>query len=242
MFPIGDENRGQRLRPLVNNALIVLNVVVFLYEFALPERGLIRFINRWGAIPERIVDGADLVTLVSSQFLHGGWLHLLSNMLFLWVFGDNIEDTMGHLGYLAFYLLAGVIAALAQVVVEPSSGVPLVGASGAISGVLGAYIVLFPKGKIRTAFLIYFIPLIFLIPAWIQIGIWILLQFVNGFAALAVTTQETGGGGVAYFAHIGGFVAGLLLVWVFRDETAHRRQLAAREGRRAFERVSWGRQ
>lgn len=240
MFPIGDENRGQRLKPVVNNALILANVVVFLYEFLLSDRGLVEFIYRWGAVPRQIADGLELPTLLTSMFLHGGWLHLIGNMLFLWVFGDNVEDTMGHLGYLTFYLLTGVAAALAQVAISPASEVPLVGASGAISGVLGAYIVLFPRGKIRTAFLIYFIPLVFLVPAWIQIGIWIVLQFVNGLASLGVRTQETGGG-VAYFAHIGGFIAGVALVWVFKDEAAHRRQMVAREGHRAFQRVTWGR-
>lgn len=239
MFPIGDENRGERLTPAVNYALIAINTLVFLYELTLSEGNLARLFVDWGAVPARISDGQDLVTLVTSQFIHGGWLHLLGNMLFLWVFGDNVEDVMGHAKYLAFYLVCGVAAAGLQVAVNSDSTMPLVGASGAISGVLAAYLVLFPRGKIRTLILLGWIPLILLFPAWFQIGYWIVLQFINGFLTLGVRTAETGGG-VAYFAHIGGFIAGLLLVFLLRDKGAHDRQLAARSGNRAFERVSWG--
>ncbi len=242
LFPIGDENRAQRLTPVVNYALIALNVLIFLYQITLPDTranpALTEFVFRWGAVPIEISDRQDLHALVTSQFLHGGWLHIAGNMLFLWVFGDNVEDTLGHVSYLTFYLLGGVAAALAQVFIDPESQIPLVGASGAIAAVLGAYIVLFPRGKIRTAVLIGFIPIIFLLPAWVNIGLWIVLQFVNGFASLGVRTEETGGG-VAYFAHIGGFLAGIVLVWIFRDGDAHERQLAARQGTRAFQRVSW---
>ncbi len=242
MFPIGDEHNGRRLTPVVNYSLIAVNILVFLYQLTLPDTfrdpALAEFIFRWGAVPAEISAGNDLFALLSSQFLHGGWLHIAGNMLFLWVFGDNIEDTMGHASYLLFYLLCGVVAGLAQVVVDPASEIPLVGASGAISGVLGAYITLFPRGKIRTLIMLGFFPLVFLIPAWIQIGLWILLQFLNGFASLGVPTEETGGG-VAYFAHIGGFLAGFVLVWLFRDEEALARQRAARAGHRAFQRVGW---
>ncbi|HEY7031142.1 MAG TPA: rhomboid family intramembrane serine protease [Thermomicrobiales bacterium] len=239
MFPIGDENRGQRLRPVVNYGLIALNFLVFFYELAQSDPELNRFIYRWGTIPTEIMDGQRLVTLVTSQFLHAGWLHILGNMLFLWVFGDNVEDTMGHVGYLIFYLLCGVAAAVAQVAVNSGSPTPLVGASGAISGVLAAYLVLFPRGKIRTFVLLGWFPLIFLLPAWVMIGYWIVLQFINGFLSLGVRTEE--GSGVAYFAHVGGFLAGLVLVNLFKNEDAHQRQLAAREGRRAFQRVGWDR-
>ena len=243
MFPIGDEHNGRRLTPVVNYGLIAVNILVFVYQLTLSDLGrnspLEQFIFRYGAIPDEISSGNDLFALITSQFLHGGWLHLGGNMLFLWVFGDNVEDTMGHYSYLFFYLLSGIVAGLAQVVVDPSSGIPLVGASGAISGVLGAYITLFPKGKIRTLVLLGFFPLVFLIPAWIQIGLWALLQFFNGFASLGVDTQEVGGG-VAYFAHIGGFVAGVVLVWLFRDRDSHQRQLAARVNTQAFQRVGWG--
>jgi membrane associated rhomboid family serine protease len=239
MFPIGDENRGQRLRPVVNYGLIALNFLVFLYELSLSQQGLTRFVDRWGAVPVEIANGHDLYTLVTSMFIHGGWLHIGGNMLFLWVFGDNVEDTMGHVRYLLFYLLCGIAAGLGQVVVDTGSRTALIGASGAISGVLAAYLVLFPRGNIRTVILLGFIPLIFLLPAWVLIGYWILLQFVSGFLSLGAKTM--GGSEVAYFAHIGGFLAGLLLVWVFKDEDAHRRQLAAREGTRAFQRTDWSR-
>ncbi len=235
MFPIGDENVGQRLTPVVNYTLIALNIVVFLYELILPDPDLMRFVMRWGAVPREITSGQDYLSIVTSMFLHAGWLHIAGNMLFLWVFGDNIEDTMGHVGYLLFYLLCGVAATMAHVYVYPNSAVPVVGASGAISGVLAAYMALFPHGLIRTLVLFGWLPMVFLVPAWIMIGYWILLQFINGLFSLGLPTAESSG--VAYFAHIGGFVAGLVLVWFFRNEEAHRRQLAAREGHRAFQRL-----
>ncbi len=236
MFPIGDENVGQRLTPVVNYTLIAINIVVFLYELALPDPDLMRFVMRWGAVPREITSGQDYVSIFTSMFLHAGWLHIAGNMLFLWVFGDNIEDTMGHFGYLVFYLLCGVAATMAHVYVHPNSTVPAIGASGAISGVLAAYMALFPHGLIRTLVLFGWLPVVFLVPAWIMIGYWVLLQFINGFLSLGLPTAE--GEGVAYFAHLGGFVAGLVLVWFFRNEDAHRRQLAAREEHRAFQRLS----
>jgi membrane associated rhomboid family serine protease len=236
VFPIGDENVGQRLTPVVNYTLIAINIVVFLYELALPDPDLVRFVMHWGAVPREITSGQDYVSIFTSMFLHAGWLHIAGNMLFLWVFGDNIEDTMGHFGYLVFYLLCGVAATMAHVYVHPNSTVPAIGASGAISGVLAAYMALFPHGLIRTLVLFGWLPVVFLVPAWIMIGYWVLLQFINGFLSLGLPTAE--GEGVAYFAHLGGFVAGLVLVWFFRNEDAHRRQLAAREGHRAFQRLS----
>jgi membrane associated rhomboid family serine protease len=169
------------------------------------------------------------------MFLHGGWLHIAGNMLFLWVFGDNIEDTMGHIRYPIFYLLCGIAASGLQVLINSNSNTPLIGASGAISGVLAAYLVLYPKGKIRTILLIG-IPFIVLIPAWGMIGYWILIQFINGIASLGVRTAETGGG-VAYFAHIGGFIAGVILVWLFRDPDIQQRHLDARSGSRSWQRT-----
>jgi membrane associated rhomboid family serine protease len=234
MFPIGDENRGIRSRAYVNYALIAVNILVFLYQLTLSERDLARFFIDWGVVPWNISHGERLATLVTSQFMHGGWLHIGGNMLFLWVFGDNIEDTMGHIGYLNFYLLCGVAAGLAQVLVNTDSRIPQIGASGAISGVLAAYLVLFPRGKVRTLLFVG-IPFIILIPAWGMIGYWIVIQFINGVATLGVKTQQTSG--VAYFAHIGGFIAGLVLVWVFRDRETHQRQLEMRAGNRPFERT-----
>ena len=237
MFPIGDDNSGRRTVPVVSYTLIGLNVLVFLYQLTLSERALTDFIFDWGAVPNQISGGERLITLLSSQFMHGGWLHIGGNMLFLWVFGDNIEDTMGHARFLVFYLLTGVAAGLAQVLIDPNSLIPLVGASGAISGVLGAYIVLFPKGLIRTLVVFGFFVTVVMIPAWVQIGLWIVLQFVNGFASLAVQTRETGGGGVAFFAHIGGFLAGAVLVWLFRDGDAYERQKVARRGTRPYQQL-----
>jgi membrane associated rhomboid family serine protease len=239
VLPIADENRGQRLTPWVNYGLIAANFLVFFYELTLSPVELSNFLLRWGLVPAEVSNRHDLYTLLTDLFLHGGWLHIFGNMLFLWIFGDNVEDTMGHARYLLFYLLCGLAGNLGQVLIDPQSTVPLVGASGAISGVLAAYLVMFPLGKIRTLFLIGWIPIILLVPAWIQIGLWILLQFVNGLAAIGGRTAETGGGGVAYFAHIGGFLAGLTLVWIFRDRSAYERQKIAREGGRAFQRVEW---
>jgi len=236
VFPIGDEHNGRLLTPYVNYTLIAVNIVVFLYQLLLPEPELLEFIFRWGAIPAEISQGQDLFGLVSSMFLHGGWLHIAGNMLFLWVFGDNVEDTMGHVSYLLFYLLTGLAAGLAQVVIDSGSEIPLVGASGAISGVLGAYIMLFPHGRIRTLIFLGFFVTVVLIPAWVQIGLWIVLQFFNGFASLGVRTEESGG--VAYWAHIGGFIAGMGLVWLFRDKDAVDRQRAARSGNQSWQRMS----
>jgi membrane associated rhomboid family serine protease len=234
MFPIGDENRGMRSRPYVTWGLIALNILVFLYQLSLSEVDLAQFFFDWGTVPRDISNGDQLYTLITCMFLHGGWLHIGGNMLFLWVFGDNIEDTMGHGRFLIFYLLCGIAASALQVVIDTDSTTPMIGASGAISGVLAAYLMLYPKGKIRTLLLIG-IPIIVLIPAWGMIGYWIVIQFINGIASLGPDTAETGGG-VAYFAHIGGFLAGAALVWIFRDREMQERHLAARSGNRAWQR------
>ncbi len=228
MIPISDDNRGRRTTPVVTFALIAINIVIFLYEVLLSERELGRFIVEWGAVPLLVTEEGRWFTLLTCTFLHGGWLHLGGNMLFLWVFGDNVEDVMGHVSYLIFYLLTGVVASATQVFLDTASEIPLVGASGAISGVLGAYIVLFPHGKIMSLLFIGFLFTTFMLPAWVMIGYWIVLQFIQGFLALSVTTMETGG--VAFFAHIGGFVAGLALVWLFRDRDRQEAQRRARHG------------
>jgi membrane associated rhomboid family serine protease len=236
MFPIGDEHNGRRLTPYVTYALIAVNIAVFFFEVSLSEQDLFTFIFDWGTVPRDVSDGRNTYTLLTAIFLHGGWLHLAGNMLFLWVFGDNIEDTLGHISFLLFYLLCGVTASAVQVWVDPNSAIPIVGASGAIAGVLGAYLMLFPNGNIRTVFLFVFIPFVVLIPAWIQIGLWALTQVFYGYAALDVETRATSGG-VAYFAHIGGFVAGIILVWLFKDDEAVKRQKAARAHTHAFQRI-----
>jgi len=229
LIPIGDENAGRRLTPFVNYALIATNVAVFLLQLAVGGLSL-PFFAAWGVQPVEVVAFQEWQTVLTSMFLHGSIWHLGSNMLFLHVFGDNIEDAMGHVGYLLFYLLCGAAAVAAQVATDPFSPVPMVGASGAVSGVLGAYIVLFPHGRIRTLFFLGLFVTVVMVPAWVQLGLWFLIQLVEGFLALGNRAA-----GVAFFAHVGGFVAGLLLVWVFADrgEVARQREV------RAESRAAW---
>ena len=233
MIPIGDENAGTITKPYVNLTLIGLCVLVFLYEFFLPPARFEDFIFQYGAIPAEITHGENLISLLTSMFLHGGWWHLIGNMLFLWVFGDNIEDAMGHVSYLLFYILCGLAAAMAQVLLDTNSTIPIVGASGAISGVMGAYIVLFPHGRIRALVFFGYFGQVILVPAWVMIGIWFALQIFGGFAALGGVDQ----GGVAFWAHVGGFIAGTVLVWLFRDRDAVARQNAVRETHNAWQRA-----
>jgi len=237
MIPIGDATPTRRV-PLVNWLLIIVNVLVFLYELSLPARVLDRFIFTWGMIPQNVLTalanpfGSALhvfETLITSQFIHGGWLHLIGNMLFLWIFGDNIEDVLGSLGYLIFYLVCGVVAALAQVlIVAPFLGtraLPTIGASGAIAGVLGAYLILYPTARISVL-----LPLLILIipidlPAFVMIGWWFIQQLLYGFASL--TPAAANSGGVAFWAHLGGFVSGLVMILPFVGR--RRRQVIRRE-------------
>lgn len=212
MLPLGDENRNLRIFPVVNMLLIVLNVLVFLYETSLGA-GVQNFIERFGAIPANILAGEGVLTLLTSMFLHGGWAHLIGNMLFLWIFGDNVEDAFGHGLYLAFYLLTGLAASAAHILLNPGSTVPSVGASGAISGVLGAYILMFGSNPIRV--LIFFT--IMVVPAWLMIGLWAVQQFISTFAEIGYTEQTSG---VAYAAHAGGFLAGLVLTLALRPMIA----------------------
>jgi len=234
LIPIGDDDSGVQRPHLVVAALLLANLAAFIYEITRPEGQLSRFILAWGARPAEITQMTDLppeigppvfVTLITSMFLHGGFLHIGANMLFLWVFGDNIEDAMGHVRFLLFYLICGVAGGLAEIFIDSSSTVPIIGASGAISGVMGAYLVLFPRGMIRVATLIVIIPLIFRLPAVIVIGFWFVVQAMSGFASLDVESAQ---GGTAFFAHIGGFLAGVILVWLFADHRSVRRQNAAR--------------
>jgi membrane associated rhomboid family serine protease len=207
MMPLGDDDSARRTTPLVTYALIAINVLVFFVELAQPD--IERFLFEWGTIPSQIMAGKGWITLITSMFLHGGWAHLLGNMLFLWIFGDNIEDAFGHALYLIFYLVCGLAASLAQVFLTPTSDLPGVGASGAISGVLAAYIVMFGGNRVR----VLMGNVITAVPAYVMIGLWILLQFVNQFASIADTAET---GGVAYGAHIGGFIAGLILTEIMR--------------------------
>jgi membrane associated rhomboid family serine protease len=207
MFPIRDHNPSRRT-PFVTWALIAVNAIVFLSYAGLlaNEEALLAFFGRWAMIPARISTGEGYATVLTSMFLHGGLLHIAGNMLFLYIFGDNLEEILGHGKFLGFYLLSGIGAALLQYLADPFSTVPMVGASGAIAGVLGGYLLLFPRARVDVLIvLVIFIRLIAL-PAWVMLGFWFALQVVSGYATFG--TQE---GGVAYLAHAGGFAVGFLL-------------------------------
>ncbi|MEP2531986.1 rhomboid family intramembrane serine protease [Shimia sp.] len=212
MFPIRDHNPSGRT-PYVVYALILLNVGIFLLQ--LPIMGddyrLALYYQNWALIPGEVYHGYNLHTPVTSMFLHAGWMHLAGNMLFLWIFGDNMEDEMGHIGFLVFYLLSGVGAALAQMAPDPYSNIPMIGASGAIAGVMGGYLLMFPRARVDVILIIIIFFKIFTIRAWIVLGVWFGLQVFSG------VTGNGNAGGVAYWAHAGGFVAGVLLtlpVWL----------------------------
>ena len=216
MIPLSDKNPTRRV-PIVNIALIVANIAVFLYELGLGQ-SLGRFFQTWGVVPDAIagmftagrVSPAGLLPLFTTMFIHGGWLHLGGNMLYLWIFGDNVEDKLGHGRYLAFYLACGIIASVLNVLVDPRSALPIVGASGAISGVLGAYLLMFPRARVLTLIPVFFFLSLAELPALIVLGFWFVIQFFNGLISLGF---EAGGmGGVAWWSHIGGFAAGLVLV------------------------------
>lgn len=218
MIPIGDENIQGAGPAFINWLLIVINTVVFLFEVTMSQPALEAFINQWGVIPVNILNGQNMITLFTAMFLHGGWLHLIGNMVFLWVFGDNIEDIMGHLGYLIFYLAGGIAANLTHVFFNPTSNIPSLGASGAIAAVLGAYIIMFPRAQVRALVLFGIGGFITRISALIFLGIWFVTQLFNGVASLGVPTAQTSG--VAVWAHVGGFVFGLLLGFLFRGRAS----------------------
>ncbi|OFW64960.1 MAG: rhomboid family intramembrane serine protease [Actinobacteria bacterium RBG_13_63_9] len=213
MFPIGDDNTSRRTVPLVTYALIALNVLFFFVELT----GGDAFIGEWAFVPARFLANplSDSVTLFTSMFMHAGWVHLGGNMLYLWIFGDNVEDRFGHIRFTIFYLLCGLAATFAQLAFSLGSNVPNLGASGAIAGVLGAYILLFPQGKVRVLQGQQVIQ----VPALIVIGFWIVLQLFSGIGSIASTAQS---GGVAYMAHIGGFVAGFVLTFLLRGSRGAR--------------------
>lgn len=207
MMPLGDDDSGRRTLPIVTYALIGINVLVYLVEIMSGDPAA--FVTRWGTVPAEITAGHQLHTLFTSMFLHdpSSWLHLLGNMLFLWIFGDNVEDAFGHGLYTVFYLVCGLAAGLAQVLVSPHSDIPGIGASGAIAGVLAGYIVMFGSNPVRVSMG----GGVTSVPAYVMIGLWIVLQVISGFGSFG-----NNGGGVAYFAHIGGFVAGLVLTFLLR--------------------------
>ncbi|MEZ5778004.1 MAG: rhomboid family intramembrane serine protease [Paracoccaceae bacterium] len=214
MFPIRDHNPSERT-PYVLYALIAANIAAFLLQmpYTGSERAMMGFWRDWAMIPAAVTQGGEVRGVFTSMFLHAGIMHLAGNMLFLWIFGDNLEDQLGHLGFLAFYLASGVAAALAHIAADPGSVVPTVGASGAIGGVLGGYLLLFPRAKVDILLIFVIFFRVFTVPAWIMLGLWFGMQIFGGLG----TPVE--GGGVAYWAHTGGFIAGIILtfpVWLRR--------------------------
>lgn len=214
MIPIRDEN-PTRTVSYVTFLLIVCNVLVFLYQVSLPsQKDIQAFFANFALIPAHVLNNASAATygtMLSSMFLHGGWAHLIGNMWFLWIFGNNIEDAVGHIKFFQFYVLCGLAAAGVQIAINPDSVVPMVGASGAISGVLGGYLLLYPHARVLTVIPIFFFIRILHIKAWLFLIFWFVIQFLSGLAILGVETT----GGVAFWAHIGGFVAGFGLIIPF---------------------------
>lgn len=218
MFPLHDDN-PTTIKPIVTIGLIVICILVYLWQFSLDDKLNQLMVYSLGMIPSVLFNDAQLppelylipseLTIVSSMFMHGGFMHLAGNLLFLWVFGNNIEDSMGHVRFIIFYLLCGIAAALCQAILDPSSSIPMIGASGAISGILGAYLVLHPHAKVLTV-IPFIIPLAFRIPAMLVLGFWFASQIIN---SLASNSEEAG---VAWWAHISGFLAGVLLISLFK--------------------------
>lgn len=234
VFPIGDDNRDRKTVPFVNYLLIAINIFVYVYYQKLGQND--NFTLAFSTIPAEVLTGKDIttksglgitpqpvqLTLITSMFMHGGLAHLLGNMMYLWIFGDNVEDALGHVKYLCFYLLCGLLASLCHVVSTVVFGqnlyIPSLGASGAISGMLGAYLRLYPGKDVHLWIFLFIVS----VPAFIAVGVWFAFQVVNGLGALG--GQEAGG--VAYAAHIGGFVAGLLLIGIFAKQFIARRRAA----------------
>ncbi len=261
MIPLHDDNPTST-RPLVTIALIIACTLIFFWQISLPARDAQIAVYAFGMIPAVLFGDAELppqfatvpatLSVITSMFLHGGWLHLIGNMLYLWIFGNNIEDAMGHRRFIVFYLLAGIAAALTQAVQDPTSIVPMIGASGAIGGILGGYIMLFPRARILVLVPLGVIFFTMRIPALVVLGIWFALQFYLS------TTSVTGApGGVATWAHVGGFVAGVILIIPFRDKRfplfggprrvggsraggGNRSRPSSRAGRRSNLRGPWG--
>lgn len=208
--------------PIFTVGLIAINVLVFFYEIRLGYEPILVY----GAIPQNIVNGQNLHTLLTSMFLHGGFVHLASNMLFLWIFGDNIEGYLGHVRFLTFYLMCGLLAAAAHIFSDVFSGgnfsnVPMVGASGAISGVLGGYLVKYPKARVLVVIPIIFFLTIRKIPAFFVLGFWFVIQLFSGLSSIGLMQR----GGVAFWAHIGGFLAGIVLIYLFPEKKPRRAQV-----------------
>ena len=217
MIPLRDNTYSHSF-PFVNVIIIVLNVLIFLYQQSMPQDLLVLFFYNFGVTPAQVINqviaGESLLItgfpFISCIFLHGGWLHLLGNMLYLWIFGDNVEDRIGHLRYLLFYLLIGIISSIAHIISVPESQVPIIGASGAIAGIMGAYFLAFPKAKILTLVPVFFLITFIQVPAIIFLPIWFAIQIING-----LSTAGMGADAVAWWAHIGGFISGVILMPFF---------------------------
>ena len=224
MIPIRDDV-PHSTTPWVNYFLIALNTLVFLFEVSLAPQARNDFIYQFAVIPSHVTAfavgarGVSFVAaflpLLTSMFLHGGWLHIIGNMWFLWIFGDNVEDHLGHIRYLLMYLLCGIAASFVQIGFTPTSNIPNIGASGAIAGIMGAYFLLYPRARVLTLVPFFFVFFIWL-PAWVMLGYWFLVQFLAG-ASTAIAYSKSTGGGVAVWAHVGGFCAGLLMIKMFRS-------------------------
>ncbi|WP_457680572.1 rhomboid family intramembrane serine protease [Thermovibrio sp.] len=220
MIPIRDLNPSKSV-PIITILIVLACFAVYFYEVFLPPKLRELFINMFAVIPYEVIHGVDLPppdpltpygNLLSYQYLHGSWMHIIGNMLFLWIFGDNVEDALGKVKYFLFYTFCGVVAAVIQSVVYPNSVIPLIGASGAISGILGAYAVFFPRAQIITLIFVFFIVDIVVIPAVIWIGIWFLIQFLS----VLFSATHLSMGGVAWFAHLGGFITGVILAKIYK--------------------------
>jgi membrane associated rhomboid family serine protease len=220
MFPLRDTQPSYS-RPVITVIVIVINLLVFLREFSLDDYSLNAFIAMYGLTPAHF----HIENMFTSMFVHGGWMHVLGNMWFLWIFGDNVEDILGHGKFVVFYLLCGMTAAVAQFLIDPFSQVPMVGASGAIAGVMGAYLIKFPRSRILTFAFIFFFIYTFEVPAWLMLVYWFGIQLLSGVGSISYTQASQGG--TAFFAHVGGFVAGIVLIRIMgaREPYTRRRDL-----------------
>jgi membrane associated rhomboid family serine protease len=220
MIPLNDDNPAE-ITPIMTVGFIAACVLVFLYQASLPEQSGEAFVYQFGAIPATVFGNAALppevavippfVSLITSMFLHGGWMHLIGNMLYLWIFGNNVEDAMGHIKFVIFYITCGIVAVYSHGITDPNSTVPMVGASGAISGVLGAYVLLFPHAQVLVLIPLGVFTRMMYVPAAVVLGLWFLMQVLSGGMSLGRS-----GGGVAFFAHVGGFLAGMVLIGLFK--------------------------
>lgn len=218
MFPLRDNVPSRRV-PIVNLSLIVINLLIFVHEVRLLQSGLLEaFIFEHGLVPGRFLSSPAVYwpTIFSSMFLHGSWMHVIGNMWFLFIFGDNVEDSMGPLRYLVYYVLMGLGAAAVQMAANPASTLPMVGASGAIAGILGSYIVLHPHARVETLFVIVIFLRVIELPAYFFLGYWFLIQAINGLGTISTMAERGEMGGVAWWAHAGGFLTGFLSIWFFR--------------------------